>query len=55
MSPAGAEFGHLGELHPAIARRLGIEPRTFYFELATAPLAAATVSLRAEAPPRFPR
>ncbi len=54
MSPAGAEFGHLGELHPAIARRLGIEPRTFYFELATAPLAAATVSLRAEAPPRFP-
>jgi phenylalanyl-tRNA synthetase beta chain len=50
----GAELGCLGELHPAIARRLGIEPRAFHFELAIAPLAAATVSLRAEAPPRFP-
>ena len=50
----GAELGCLGELHPAIARRLGIEPRVFYFELAIAPLAAATASLRAEAPPRFP-
>ena len=53
-SPAGAELGYLGELHPAIARRLGIEPRTFYFELAVAPLAAITAGLRAEAPPRFP-
>jgi phenylalanyl-tRNA synthetase beta chain len=50
----GAELGCLGELHPAIARRLGIEPRAFYFELAIAPLAAAMASLRAEAPPRFP-
>lgn len=53
-SPAGAELGTLGELHPAIARRLGIEPHAFYFELAIAPLAAATAPLRAEAPPRFP-
>jgi phenylalanyl-tRNA synthetase beta chain len=53
-SHTGAELGCLGELHPAIARRLGIEPRAFYFELAVAPLAAAAPSLRAEAPPRFP-
>ena len=53
-SPAGAELGYLGELHPAIARRLGIEPRTFYFELTVAPLAVIATSLRAEAPPRFP-
>ena len=53
-SSAGAELGHLGELHPAIARRLGIEQRTFYFELAVAPLAATAAALRAEAPPRFP-
>jgi phenylalanyl-tRNA synthetase beta chain len=51
---AGVELGWLGELHPAIARRLDIGPRAFYFELATAPLAAAAASLRAEAPPRFP-
>jgi phenylalanyl-tRNA synthetase beta chain len=51
---AGAEIGCLGELHPAIAGRLGIEPRAFYFELALAPLAAAATSLRASAPPRFP-
>jgi phenylalanyl-tRNA synthetase beta chain len=50
----GAELGCLGEMHPAIARRLGIEPRVFYFELAIAPFYAATTSLRAEAPPRFP-
>ena len=50
----GAELGCLGELHPAIARRLGIQPRVFYFEMVLAPLAAATTSLRAEAPPRFP-
>jgi phenylalanyl-tRNA synthetase beta chain len=53
-SPAGAELGYLGELHPAIARGLGIEPRTFYFELAVEPLATAAASLRAQAPPRFP-
>ena len=53
-SRAGAEVGCLGELHPTIARRLGIEPRAFYFELALAPLAAGTASLRALAPPRFP-
>ena len=40
----GAELGCLGEMHPAIARRLGIELRVFYFELAIAPLAAATVT-----------
>ena len=51
---AGAEIGCLGELHPAIARRLGIEPRAFYFELDLSPLAAATAPLRAFAPPRFP-
>jgi phenylalanyl-tRNA synthetase beta chain len=54
MNAAGVELGHLGELHPAIARRLGIEPRAFYFELAVASLAATAASLRAEAPPRFP-
>ncbi|HEX7596847.1 MAG TPA: phenylalanine--tRNA ligase subunit beta, partial [Polyangia bacterium] len=51
---AGAEIGCLGELHPAISSKLGVEPRAFYFELAVASLATGTVALRAVAPPRYP-
>jgi len=51
---AGGELGCLGELHPAIGRRLGIEQRALYFELAVEPLASAAAPLRVEAPPRFP-
>ena len=51
---AGAELGCLGELHPAISQKLGIEPRAYYFELAIEPMTSAAASLRAIAPPRYP-
>ena len=53
-SPAGATLGSLGELHPAIARKLGIETAAFYFEIHIAALASAARPLRTAAPPRFP-
>ena len=54
VAPTGAGLGRLGELHPAIARRLGIETPAFYFEIEVAALTAATVAVRTSAPPRFP-
>ena len=53
-SPEGADLGSLGELHPAIARKLGIETAAFYFEIHIAALASAARPLRTSAPPRFP-
>jgi phenylalanyl-tRNA synthetase beta chain len=50
----GLVLGSLGELHPAIARKLGIEATAFYFELEVAALASAATPLRTSAPPRFP-
>jgi phenylalanyl-tRNA synthetase beta chain len=51
---AGSELGYLGEVHPAVARRLGIDSRALYFELSVAALASVAGPMRAEAPPRFP-
>jgi len=50
----GALLGALGELHPGIARKLGIESTAFYFEIEVAALVSATPSLRTSSPPRFP-
>jgi phenylalanyl-tRNA synthetase beta chain len=56
-SPQGVLLGALGELHPAIARKLGLDPKDatpFFFEVEIAELTASTATLRAAAPPRFP-
>ena len=50
----GTQLGCLGELHPSVARKLGIETASFYFEIVVAELASAAGSLRTSAPPRFP-
>jgi phenylalanyl-tRNA synthetase beta chain len=50
----GLLLGSVGELHPAIARKLGIETTAFYFELEVATLASGATPLRTSAPPRFP-
>jgi Phenylalanyl-tRNA synthetase beta subunit len=47
-------LGSLGELHPSVARKLGIEATAFYFEIEVAALASAVSPLRTSAPPRFP-
>ena len=50
----GMILGALGELHPAVARKLGIDATAFYFEIEVAALASAATPLRTSAPPRFP-
>jgi phenylalanyl-tRNA synthetase beta chain len=50
----GKLLGHLGELGPVVARRLGIECAAHYFELDLAALAGSAAPLRGTAPPRFP-
>jgi phenylalanyl-tRNA synthetase beta chain len=50
----GRLLGQLGELHPVVARKLGIEILAFYFELDVAALASSVQPLRGSAPPRFP-
>jgi phenylalanyl-tRNA synthetase beta chain len=50
----GKPLGHLGELHPLVAQRLGIECVAHYFELEVAALAESAVAPRGTAPPRFP-
>jgi phenylalanyl-tRNA synthetase beta chain len=53
-APSGEALGVLGELHPLVARRLGLDARAFYFELAVDRLDAARPARRSVAPPRFP-
>jgi phenylalanyl-tRNA synthetase beta chain len=50
----GKTLGSLGELHPAVARKLGIEVAAFFFEVEVAALSTQVTSLRTVAPPRFP-
>jgi phenylalanyl-tRNA synthetase beta chain len=50
----GKSLGHMGEVHPAVARRLGLDVRAFYFELSVDALASTDGALRTVAPPRFP-
>ena len=47
-------LGVAGELHPVVARRLGIEVPAFYFELHIDGVDALGIEVRAAAPPRFP-
>ena len=50
----GRTIGQLGELHPTVARKLGIDTVAYYFELDVASLSASVQPLRGAAPPRFP-
>ena len=52
--PGGQPVGAVGELHPILARRLGIEERSFYFEVCVDLLEGARAPLRTSPPPRFP-
>jgi phenylalanyl-tRNA synthetase beta chain len=52
--PGGQPIGALGELHPILARRIGLEARTFYFEVCIDLLEGARTPLRTSPPPRFP-
>jgi phenylalanyl-tRNA synthetase beta chain len=54
LTADGKALGDLGELHPSVARKLGIETLAVYFEVALAALSGASVALRTMAPPRFP-
>jgi len=47
-------LGLAGELHPVVARRLGIEVPAFYFELHIDGMDELGGGVRASAPPRFP-
>ncbi len=53
-SRAGRTLGQLGELHPVVARKLGIDCLAYYFELDVALLTSSVEPLRGAAPPRFP-
>ncbi|MES1172467.1 MAG: phenylalanine--tRNA ligase subunit beta [Bacteroidota bacterium] len=50
----GGALGFAGEVHPALARRLGLDAQSFVFHLALEPLENSGRSSRAVAPPRFP-
>lgn len=51
---AGANLGAFGEVHPVVARKLGLEGPVYYAELALDRLAASAPELRTSPPPRFP-
>jgi len=50
----GKLLGQLGELHPAVARKLGMDTPAYYFELDVASLVSSVAPLRGSAPPKFP-
>jgi phenylalanyl-tRNA synthetase beta chain len=52
--PGGQSVGAVGELHPVLSRRLGLEGRAFYLELCIDRLAGAQGPIRTSPPPRFP-
>ena len=54
LSATGGSLGRLGEIHPSIARRLGLDVPAFYFEMELAALPASSTVMRTFAPPRFP-
>ena len=53
-SPTPLVLGRLGQLHPVVARRLGLEVPAFYFELELEPLEGGARQIRATVAPRFP-
>lgn len=50
----GSQIGLVGEIHPVIGRRLGLEIPAFYFEMSVDKIANARGPVRTVAPPRFP-
>ena len=54
VSVGGSALGLLGEAHPRVVDRYGIEGRVTLVELDLAPLLAAAGTVRAKALPRFP-
>ncbi len=50
----GPSLGFAGEIHPAVARRFGIEVPVFIFEIHLDPLENSVRIARAVSPPRFP-
>jgi phenylalanyl-tRNA synthetase beta chain len=54
LLPGGQPVGAVGELHPILARRMGLEERSFYFEVCVDLLEGARAPLRTSPPPRFP-
>jgi phenylalanyl-tRNA synthetase beta chain len=53
-APTTPALGRLGQLHPIVARRLGLEVPAFYFELELEPLEGGARQIRATVAPRFP-
>jgi phenylalanyl-tRNA synthetase beta chain len=54
---SGAEghwIGQIGELHPRLRRKLGLEASAFYLEVALDAIAGERRPVRSVAPPRFP-
>jgi phenylalanyl-tRNA synthetase beta chain len=54
LLPGGQPIGAVGELHPILGRRLGLEQRVFYLEVCIDLLEGARAPLRSSPPPRFP-
>lgn len=50
----GNLLGQAGELHPSVARKLGIDAAAYYFELDVALLTASVQPPRGSTPPRYP-
>ncbi len=53
-APDGSVLGHIGEVHPMIARRLGLDVRAYFFEIDLDHVPTGRGDVRGYAPPRFP-
>jgi phenylalanyl-tRNA synthetase beta chain len=51
---SGRALGQVGELHPRLARRLGLEARALYLEIALDAVSGERRAVRSVASPRFP-
>jgi len=51
---SGPLVGRVGEVHPRLLRRLGLEARAFYLEVALDAVGGERRPVRSVAPPRFP-
>ncbi len=50
----GHLIGQIGEIHPRLRRKLGLDASAFYFEVALDAIAGERRPVRSVAPPRFP-
>ena len=53
-SAAGHLIGRVGEIHPRLRRKLGLDATAFYLEVALDAIAGERRPVRSVAPPRFP-